>query len=163
MGCGTAVATVALHVLKGRGVIPPSVRLQVLDYNETVIREQTLPNLRLNGVDLDAASWGDWKGLGEGYGDDMVVVTCETVYTRAKCEELCELFRRVRPRAVVMAGKRFYFGLDGGVQVFRGMVEEGGWGRVTEVAVWDNGSGNIRECIVVDQIREVEDGKTQRS
>ena len=115
-----------------------------MDYNATVIERQSVPNLRLNGVGWEAAISGDWKGL---RGDYDFIMTSETVYTREKCGELWALFELLDPEVVLVAGKRFYFGLDGGTSVFAEM-KPAGWS-VKVVGVWDGGAGNIRECLQI--------------
>ncbi|GMI35858.1 hypothetical protein TrCOL_g527 [Triparma columacea] len=128
-----------------------------LDYNSDTVREKTWPNVVGNFGINSSAAWrmwgGDWNGLGldvEEHQYDLLLFS-ETVYNVKTTEDTANLIsRHLRDGGLaVVAGKDFYFGVGGGMNLFRDVcgvsgveiLEGEGW-------KWDSGGGNVRSVVV---------------
>jgi hypothetical protein len=138
------------------------------DYNHQVLRSVTLPNLVLNTMDLAPShvsdhvrlGAGDWRGLSrQGLFHDTItastvdcILASETLYTPEAAQataEMVALYLRDSTGIALIATKRYYFGVGGGVDAFRLALQQHNEMVVDTVRVWDNGSSNIREILLV--------------
>jgi hypothetical protein len=181
LGCG--------HGLPGCYIIRQAIRRNILDrlevvfsdYNEFVLRDALLSNVILNTSDLGMdgvhelaksirLGSGDWNGIlapdptsrnVKLHSFDWIAAS-ETLYTVQAAQETAYLLSQLlcpESGQALVASKRYYFGVGGGVDAFRQAADnqvsiETGSGRTLKLKsetlqVYDNGRGNIRELLRV--------------
>jgi SAM-dependent methyltransferase len=165
LGCGHGVPGVAAALIARRhGLCPP--RLCFQDLNREVLLRLTAPNLALNALNNTEARLvaGDWRALSTGPGGLLssdapdgrfdLVLTAETVYSEEAFSVLHDVLASVlAPRGrVLLAAKRFYFGVGGGARGFCELVAARGVLRVTPLAAFEDGSSNIRDLVELTRI-----------
>ncbi len=164
LGCGHGVPGVAAALIARRhGLCPP--RLCFQDLNREVLLRLTAPNLALNALSTEARLVaGDWRTLSTGPGGLLssdapdgrfdLVLTAETVYSEEAFSVLHDVLASVlAPRGrVLLAAKRFYFGVGGGARGFCELVAARGVLRVTPLAAFEDGSSNIRDLVELTRI-----------
>ncbi|KAG6614274.1 Histidine protein methyltransferase 1 [Phytophthora cinnamomi] len=158
LGCGHGLP--GIHALQ-RGAR----RVVFSDYNKEVLELTTSPNVRRNaGAQLyDRAEFyaGAWSSMSQ-YMRDVerrsdeqmqfdLILTAETIYTEAVAEELYQTIKRHLRRApharALVAAKKYYFGTNGSVQHFVGLVQADGVLRAETVWEERDCRSNIREIV----------------
>lgn len=138
------------------------------DLNREVLTECTMHNLALNNINLPDALLqsrgfycGDWRdtklaGLMQGSGNKFdLLVTCDTLYSVASMPYLLRLVDDLLSEhgVLLVAAKRFYFGVGGSTGEFIRQLDE--WNKGT-----DQGSGRSRSRFKATVAHTVEDGKS---
>ncbi|KXZ43892.1 hypothetical protein GPECTOR_78g80 [Gonium pectorale] len=157
LGCG--------HGLPGIVALMCGADVHFQDYNPQVLRRLTMPNVIANMERLPrprprpSARYfsGDWRLVGEhltgrGYGGHYdLILASETIYSVPAQERLLECIKQLLqpPHGVALvAAKRYYFGVGGGMKSFRSLVEADGIFETSIVdQVDDKASGNVREVL----------------
>ncbi|EFJ45855.1 hypothetical protein VOLCADRAFT_105747 [Volvox carteri f. nagariensis] len=160
LGCG--------HGLPGVLALMCGAEVHFQDYNQEVIRRLTIPNVISNMERLPRSRSrpsaryfsGDWRLVGEhltskGYGGHYdLILSSETIYSVPAQERLLECIKQLLqpPHGVALiASKRYYFGVGGGMKSFRSLVERDGIFEASIVAqVGDKASGNVREVLMLN-------------
>ncbi|CAH1099324.1 unnamed protein product [Psylliodes chrysocephalus] len=104
------------------------------DYNEDVINHITIPNVMLNSENFIARSnffSGDWSSfvdLAEKKYSNFkfdYIITSETIYNTNYYTKLHLVFEKLLKSdgAVLLAAKSFYFGVGGGVHLFKDFID----------------------------------------
>lgn len=130
------------------------------DLNDEVLRHATAPNVLANaGADGLARSVfvaGDWASDGlarlmGGAGAADLVLTAETCYSVASIPPLLAVLDRLLAPGgeVLVAAKRFYFGVGGGSRELAERVRDDPAARfcAETVRVFDDGASNVREIV----------------
>uniref|UniRef100_A0AAV1UB55 protein-histidine N-methyltransferase n=1 Tax=Peronospora matthiolae TaxID=2874970 RepID=A0AAV1UB55_9STRA len=165
LGCG--------HGLPGIYALQQGAELVTFsDYNKEVLELTTCPNVRRN-VDeqmFERAEFyaGAWSGMSQYMEtvelktqDQMqfdLILTAETIYTEAVAVELYQTIKRHLRRApnarALVAAKKYYFGTNGSIQHFVGLVRADGV--FTADTVWQerDGRSNIREIVQLTYVDE---------
>ncbi|PNH06864.1 Histidine protein methyltransferase 1 [Tetrabaena socialis] len=159
LGCG--------HGLPGIVAAMCGADVHFQDYNVEVLRRLTAPNVIANMERLPRSRprpacryySGDWRAVGElltgaGYGGHYdLILSSETIYSLPAQERLLECIKQLLqpPHGVALiAAKRYYFGVGGGMKSFRALVQRDGIFETSVVAqVEEKGSGNVREVVVL--------------
>ncbi|KAH8701112.1 hypothetical protein BGW36DRAFT_396030 [Talaromyces proteolyticus] len=169
MGCGTAVPSLALFARLLRANDGKSVRFTLADYNSTVLRMVSLPNLLLTwwlntthgemdekpdegeldidatlldafradvlqrGIVVDFVS-GAWSPeltalvLNDSTATDTLVLASETIYSPSSLgafsETLMCILRRAGKSRSLVAAKKVYFGVGGGIDEFLSVLHQ---------------------------------------
>lgn len=154
LGCG--------HGLPGLFVALrcPSASVCFQDLNAEVLLRQTLHNVRRNtGLSAAAAvaqhSYvsGDWTDLQRGLDGVAVadlIVTSETVYhveSYGALHGVLERYLRPTTGVVLVAAKRYYFGVGGGSTSFCDFVDARGVFAHRKVAEFQDGASNVRDLV----------------
>ncbi|CAI5734349.1 unnamed protein product [Hyaloperonospora brassicae] len=135
------------------------------DYNKEVLELTTCPNVRRNvGEQMFSRAEfyaGAWRGMSR-YMETVelktpdqtqfdLILTAETIYTEAVAVELYQTIKRHLRRTpnarALIAAKKYYFGTNGSVQHFVGLVQADGL--FTAETVWQehDGRSNMREIV----------------
>lgn len=150
LGCGAGLVGVFALVKW------PLCRVAFQDLNKDVLIQSTAPNVLLNVGDLTRTSFhcGPWDAglhaLGLYPGSFDLIVTADTLYSVESHTQLHDLISNtLRPttgRALV-AAKRFYFGVGGGVTTFLHICETKNLLSFRVLASYEDGASNIRDVI----------------
>jgi SAM-dependent methyltransferase len=123
------------------------------DLNRSVLERATIPNVIRNSPSFLARSsfyFGPWE-MPDNLPAKMfdLVSTSDTLYDPESHHYLHNLLIRVlRPQGkAIIAAKRFYFGVGGGVSSFRALVDRLGKANTRIVASFEDGSSNIRDVL----------------
>eukprot|EP00644_Phytophthora_capsici_P001352 jgi/Phyca11/104914/e_gw1.10.63.1 len=159
LGCGHGLP--GIHAMQ-RG----AQRVVFSDYNKEVLELTTCPNVLRNVKDEEMYSKaefyaGAWSSMSQ-YMKEVellseeqmqfdLILTAETIYTEAVAVELYQAIKRhlrcsPNSRALV-AAKKYYFGTNGSVQHFVGMVEADGVFKAETVWEERDCRSNIREIV----------------
>ncbi|KAI9916795.1 hypothetical protein PsorP6_016757 [Peronosclerospora sorghi] len=142
------------------------------DYNKEVLEWTTSHNVRKNVDDqtFRKAEFyaGAWRNMST-YMEQVehrkatemqydLILTAETIYTEAVAMELYETIkrhlRRTRHARAIVAAKKYYFGTNGSVQHFVGLVRAEGLFTAEIVARECDGRSNIREIVQLTYARD---------
>ncbi|KAE8913846.1 hypothetical protein PF003_g2603 [Phytophthora fragariae] len=158
LGCGHGLS--GIHALQ-RG----AERVVFSDYNKEVLELTTSPNVRRNVDDqlygkaeFYAGAWSSMtdymrnvEQLSEEQMQFDLILTAETIYTEAVAVELYQAIKRHLRRAphvrALVAAKKYYFGTNGSVQHFVGLVQADGVLRAETVWEERDCRSNIREIV----------------
>jgi len=132
------------------------IRLEGLDYNTETIVEKTWGNIMVNFPSTHHPSFllysGSWSNLPPTLKYDLLLFS-ETCYNEETTGDTVRLCRKhLKKEGVgVVAGKDFYFGVGGGVNMVRSMLQNDDGLEIVEGEgwKWDNGNGNVRSVVVV--------------
>lgn len=157
---GTGISALEIgagHALPAIWCIQAGVaRVTIHDFNELVLRECTAVNVALNCTS-DASEKveyisGDWGGISlatrEKGGFD-VILSAETVYSKSSLESLARsTLTLLKPNGgyALFAGKSYYFGVGGGMNSFRNMV--------------DKVAKSLSIAVGIDSVEQLRDGKS---
>ncbi|OWZ16922.1 hypothetical protein PHMEG_0009211 [Phytophthora megakarya] len=157
LGCG--------HGLPGiHALLRGAKRVVFSDYNKEVLELTTCPNVLRNvQQSYDRAEFyaGAWSSMStfmeevEHRTDEQMqfdlILTAETIYTEAVAVELYQTIKRHLRRApharALVAAKKYYFGTNGSVQHFVGLVRSEGVFRAETVWEERDCKSNIREIV----------------
>ena len=130
------------------------------DYNEEVVRTLTARNLAASAssgratVQVMAASWEAMRSADTipGAPFDLVLMS-ETLYDTRHYECIAALLKQVvAPGGIALvASKRLYFGVGGGVHEFEAVMERSGGWAITTVASFDDGHNNVRDILCLER------------
>ena len=133
----------------------PSTHVTFHDLNYSVLESATIPNIWLNGPALADRSeflYGPWSGSQEllkSNGRYNLISTADTLYDPQALHELhdllCDLLEL--DGVAIVAAKRFYFGVGGGVSSFMAIANRLGKARVRVASSVEDGSSNIRDIL----------------
>ncbi|CAI5729566.1 unnamed protein product [Hyaloperonospora brassicae] len=158
LGCGHGLPGI-YALQQGAGLVTFS------DYNKEVLELTTCPNVRRNvGEQMFSRAEfyaGAWRGMSR-YMETVelktpdqtqfdLILTAETIYTEAVAVELYQTIKRHLRRTpnarALIAAKKYYFGTNGSVQHFVGLVQADGL--FTAETVWQehDGRSNMREIV----------------
>ncbi|CAI5728500.1 unnamed protein product [Peronospora destructor] len=158
LGCG--------HGLPGiHALLRGAERVTFSDYNKEVLELTTCPNV-LRNVDKQVFKKaefyaGAWSSMSR-YMEEVekqtyeqmqfdLILTAETIYTEAVAMELYQTIKRHLRRApdarALVAAKKYYFGTNGSMQHFVGLVQADGVFRAEKVWEECDGRSNIREIV----------------
>ena len=149
LGCGSGL--VGIWAL----MTWPNVHVTFHDLNLSVLQSATAPNVALNDTQSVARSdfvYGPWdKSLQNltSQGRYDLISTADTLYDPDAMRHLHDLLLNVltpNGRAII-AAKRFYFGVGGGVSSFVALVNQLGKAKVQVVASFEDGGSNIRDVL----------------
>jgi predicted nicotinamide N-methyase len=156
LGCGHGLPAIFCSLLGAELIC-------LQDYNAQVIENVTIPNVVVNRVGLGSVEMfsGDWRD--EELRDLMtdkkkrefdLILASETIYDIAACDALHNMFDcLLSPNGrVLVASKRFYFGVGGSTVEFMELVKSKGIFSVEVVQVFEDGLSNIREIIQLSRI-----------
>ena len=146
IGCGSALPSVYLASQDY-----PSSSFSLQDFNESVLRAVSIPNLVLNSSKLACKKfffyYGHWRDIKLKTSFDLIL-TSETIYNPEKYENLLNLMKQGLRRGgiVLVAAKNYYFGegLGGGMEDFGECARIAGF--KTEV-VWKSERGIKRSIM----------------
>jgi len=132
----------------------------LLDYNEFVLHDVTLPNMKLNippqeTIKVNFIS-GDWMDASHNLNQRVdCIIASETIYTKQHTHEMILFLLnhlKFDTGIAIIATKRYYFGCGGGTNELFALANELKVGDykldLDVVEVVDNGMGNIREIIL---------------
>ncbi|ETM50979.1 hypothetical protein L914_05081 [Phytophthora nicotianae] len=157
LGCGHGLP--GIHALQ-RG----AERVVFSDYNKEVLELTTCPNVHRNAQELyNKAEFytGGWTSMSQ-YMKDVehqteeqmqfdLILTAETIYTETVAVELYQTIKRHLRRSpnarALVAAKKYYFGTNGSVQHFVGLVQADGVFRAETVWEERDCKSNIREIV----------------
>ncbi len=126
------------------------------DLNREVLLNNTMQNVMLNTSqrNLDDCSFlsGDWRGfdkLVDPVSKFDLIVTSETIYDQKQFDVLHALFEKFLAPAgrIIIAAKRFYFGVGGGTFPFKQFLERMNMFRIVDTKLYMDGSSNTREVL----------------
>lgn len=131
--------------------------LTLHDYNEDVIRDVTAPNVTANVSDDVTVTYysGDWAHLSSMLNETFdVILSAETVYKTDQIPVLAEcLLKLLKNQGVAfVAGKSYYFGVGGGMQLLEAALEQEAQRsnisvQIRRVREIRDGSSNVREIV----------------
>lgn len=166
LGCGHGLPGILSLCLGAAGVC-------FQDFNVDVLRSLTAPNILLNSklfpvfpVDCIDFLSGDWRdpdllsSLSACFLDKTdVILTSETLYECSSIRPLLKVMDALLSQegTIVIASKRFYFGVGGGTIPFLDALKEQNVFTVKHRKVFDDGQSNIREilCIVRKHLEDI--------
>lgn len=134
--------------------------VHVHDYNEEVIHDVSAVNMALNNATGDICYFcGAWDSLPEVLGRRYdLVLSAETVYAREQSEALarCVLETMGENGEAYVAGKSYYFGVGGGMSLFKNDVrvcaeQRGMKVEIVTVKEIRDGVSNVREIVRVSR------------
>ncbi|KAL3672565.1 hypothetical protein V7S43_001860 [Phytophthora oleae] len=159
LGCGHGLP--GIHAMQ-RG----AQRVVFSDYNKEVLELTTCPNVLRNVKDepmyskaeFYAGAWSSMSQymkeaelLSEEQMQFDLILTAETIYTEAVAVELYQTIKRHLRRSpnsrALVAAKKYYFGTNGSVQHFVGMVQADGVFKAETVWEERDCRSNIREIV----------------
>ncbi|CAH0486111.1 unnamed protein product [Peronospora farinosa] len=167
----TPMATTVLELGCGHGLpgihalLRGAERVTFSDYNKEVLELTTCPNVLRNvdkqlfkKADFYAGAWSSMSRYMEEVEQQTheqmqfdLILTAETIYTEAVAVELYQTIKRHLRRAsnarALVAAKKYYFGTNGSVQHFVGLVQADGVFRAETVWEERDGRSNIREIV----------------
>lgn len=159
LGCGHGVPGVFLLKQK----LARSVMFQ--DLNREVLIRQTVHNVRANCApnptdalkccSFVSGDWSEFKHLVDPRVSQFdLIITAETVYNVAHFETLHSIFETylAEQGMVIIAAKRFYFGVGGGSHAFKEFVQERGLFQVEEEEEIVDGCSNVRDILVLKKL-----------
>ncbi|RKP21048.1 hypothetical protein ROZALSC1DRAFT_27503 [Rozella allomycis CSF55] len=141
IGCGAGLP--GIYLSKYRNCI-----VDFQDFNEQVLKSVTIPNILLNNNIIDTQSLefrinlddyekinnnrfipGDWDDLS--HNEEIkehydLLITSETIYDLNKYDSLLRLFHHALAEngILIVAAKRYYFGLGGSTNIFKNYVSK---------------------------------------
>lgn len=152
LGCGHALPAI---MCSSRG----AKKIVCQDYNQSVLADTTAINIQANTCGDSAMVYGDWADLRLRNmllqacgGKADIVLSSETIYSESNLLHLYETIEAVAGSHVIIAAKRFYFGVGGGTEAFVKIVKSRGTFGITDRFVFQDGSSNMRELVVLDRI-----------
>lgn len=132
------------------------------DYNEDVIRDVTAPNMKANVSDQVYVSYysGGWDSLPEVIDHSFdIILAAETIYAQDQVHALAEcVLKLLNSNGVAfVAGKKYYFGVGGGMEAFNVALQHVAQRlnvsvqsqRVSEIR---DGASNVREIVRVSKM-----------
>jgi len=160
LGCGHGLPGV-LAAMAG------AAEVHFADFNEEVLCSLTVHNVKANLARLPEGRAhprtrflaGDWQLVceslrAEGCGYD-VILSSETTYSTDSSKRLLQALESlIQPGSMAkayVAAKSYYFGVGGGAQQFRQIVEDRAVLQCEQAAIIEDGSSNKREVLVLSR------------
>jgi hypothetical protein len=149
LGCGHGVP--GIQCLR----LASDITVTFQDLNGQVLEETTVRNVMANGGKqaLQRSSFvaGDWTQAAQvlGHHSFDLILMSETVYSESNFGVLHDLIDHALATqgCALVAGKRYYFGVGGGIDSFAQFVENAGVFRCIQVETMDDGGSNLRDTV----------------
>ena len=133
------------------------------DLNESVLKAAVSVNITLNlgptGGRRSTLLFGPWEAgyarLFQSYPFQFdLIMTTETLYEMTSHRTLHKLFcEALAPNGrIIVASKRYYFGVGGGMMSFVDLVKQLGVFTVTYLETFADGSSNLRDVVLLQRI-----------
>ena len=133
-------------------------KVDVNDFNVDVLRDVTIPNIRLN-TEKTACEvryfGGSWRHLPTLFRKTYdCVLSAETTYAESQCDGLAQCILDVLKDGgtAYVAGKSYYFGVGGGMRLFESCLKKYAGNRsvaFSTVKEVRDGASNVREIVQV--------------
>uniref|UniRef100_A0A1A9WXL1 protein-histidine N-methyltransferase n=1 Tax=Glossina brevipalpis TaxID=37001 RepID=A0A1A9WXL1_9MUSC len=158
LGCGAG--------LLGIYAYKQGAQVDFQDYNKDVLQQITIPNLLINvseQVPLEqvlrnakfySGDWSKWREYCKDAHFYDVILTCETIYNPRNQEKLLRCLKdKLKLNGVVMlAAKTHYFGVGGGLQQFKALLNADK--SFEHQVVWTSREGLNRKILLLKKIKE---------
>jgi len=156
LGCGQGLPGI-WALLNGANVV-------FTDYNKEVLEEVTMPcilhNISINGLDSQKDEilkrtkliYGDWNEICSQFNNECdLILTSETIYNTNYYKSLHNIIQKSLSKdgIALIAAKRYYYGVGGGVDTFLDFVDENKIFQYEIVKNIDAGISNIRNIILM--------------
>mmetsp|Transcript_6546 Transcript_6546/g.11529 ORF Transcript_6546/g.11529 Transcript_6546/m.11529 type:complete len:275 (-) Transcript_6546:5825-6649(-) len=150
LGCG--------HGLPGVYVAKKGCTVWFQDLNEEVLKRQTMKNVAQNGCTVSEHCFvsGDWSSFLDVVDDKRfdLIITAETIYSVDTFATLHDIFSGCLSShgVILVAAKRYYFGVGGGTTAFSEYVNSRGAFSAETVSSYEDGSSNVRDIVLLKRV-----------